>query len=282
MEIDRTVVLFDEIDELVREREDEHDAFGRFLTTSMLPKLAELWEQRKILYFVATNHIKYFDRAITRSQRFDALILVSPPSYHRKMERVEDLLKDLGCKAKLEGELQKRMWEALEQAGKAAASDTGESKREGEMPIDPAQMLAKFVLLRWDQLDELVKAAINDSKITENIMKTALAEVHDRKLLVRAPYIDFVSDLKYPRRDFDKHWVWIAEGFDRPYEPEIVERNGKRWLVVRRSDSPPEQVCGFQLTNSTIDSATYSSIALAKVRRATKKHLSKSRRTSHP
>ena len=76
MELDRCVVLFDEIDELMRERETEPDAFGRFLTTSMLPKLAELWKQRRIIYFVATNHIAHFDQALTRSQRFDALILV--------------------------------------------------------------------------------------------------------------------------------------------------------------------------------------------------------------
>lgn len=38
-ELDHAVVLFDEIDELVRERDVEEDAFGRFLTTSMLPKL---------------------------------------------------------------------------------------------------------------------------------------------------------------------------------------------------------------------------------------------------
>src|SRR6185312_1299174 len=63
-ELDHAVVLFDEIDELVRERDMEKDAFGRFLTTSMLPKLAELWDARKILYFVATNHINYFDSAI--------------------------------------------------------------------------------------------------------------------------------------------------------------------------------------------------------------------------
>jgi hypothetical protein len=35
LELDRAVVLFDEIDELVRERDMEKDAFGRFLTTSM-------------------------------------------------------------------------------------------------------------------------------------------------------------------------------------------------------------------------------------------------------
>ena len=82
-ELDHAVVLFDEIDELVRERDMEKDAFGRFLTTSMLPKLAELWEDRNILYFVATNHINYFDSAIIRSHRFDALILVTPPVVRR-------------------------------------------------------------------------------------------------------------------------------------------------------------------------------------------------------
>ena len=58
----------------------------------MLPKLAELWEARKILYFVATNHINYFDSAIIRSHRFDALILVSPPSFRSKIEELERLL----------------------------------------------------------------------------------------------------------------------------------------------------------------------------------------------
>ena len=93
MELDRTVVLFDEIDDLVREREREPDSFGRFLTNSMLPKLAQLWKQRKIIYFVATNHIGYFDRAVTRSERFDALILVSPPSFDAKVKRLRDLLR---------------------------------------------------------------------------------------------------------------------------------------------------------------------------------------------
>jgi adenylate kinase family enzyme len=94
-ELDHTVVLFDEIDELVRERDMEKDAFGRFLTTSMLPKLAELWEARNILYFVATNHINYFDSAIIRSHRFDALILVSPPSFKAKIDELVKLLSKL-------------------------------------------------------------------------------------------------------------------------------------------------------------------------------------------
>lgn len=93
MELDHCVVLFDEIDELLREREDsESDPFGRFLTTSMLPKVARLWEQRRIVYFVATNDISKADRAIRRSQRFDAAIFVAPPSFRAKMRRLEELL----------------------------------------------------------------------------------------------------------------------------------------------------------------------------------------------
>src|SRR6185503_8660571 len=90
-ELHRCVVLFDEIDELMRERETEPDAFGRFLTTSMLPKLAELWKQRRIIYFVATNHVEYFDQAVIRDQRFDALLMVPPPAFDVKVERLRSL-----------------------------------------------------------------------------------------------------------------------------------------------------------------------------------------------
>src|SRR5262249_53914110 len=104
MELDHCVILFDEVDELVRERafrnpqqeQASADMFGRFLTTSMLPKLAELWKQRKILYFVATNHLEYFDEAIKRSQRFDAHLFVAPPSFEKKKKVLNGLLeKDL-------------------------------------------------------------------------------------------------------------------------------------------------------------------------------------------
>ena len=82
MELDHVVILFDEIDELVRERDLEPDQFGRFLTTSMLPRLGELWKARKVIYFVATNHIEYFDRAVTRSERF--MLLFSQPAIIRQ------------------------------------------------------------------------------------------------------------------------------------------------------------------------------------------------------
>jgi ATPase family associated with various cellular activities (AAA) len=50
---DQVLVLLDEIDELVREREASGEATSRFLTTAMLPKLAELHGRRKLVYLVS-------------------------------------------------------------------------------------------------------------------------------------------------------------------------------------------------------------------------------------
>lgn len=92
MELDRCVILFDEADELIRDRSKEPDPFGRFLTTTMLPKLAKLWDQRRVLFFLNTNWIDRADPAIKRSQRFDAAIFVLPPAFDLKKTMLEGLL----------------------------------------------------------------------------------------------------------------------------------------------------------------------------------------------
>src|SRR5260370_4243409 len=154
MELDRVIVLFDEIDELVREREKstegESDIFGRFLTTSMLPKLAELWDSRKIMYFVASNHIRLFDRAIARSQRFDAVIFVSPPSFQAKINQLKKLLRVTKGKT-FEFAFSK---EDVDAAVKRCAPNAGIESNAGSSG-SPRDMLAKFALLRWGELAEL-------------------------------------------------------------------------------------------------------------------------------
>jgi hypothetical protein len=93
MELNRCVILFDEIDELIRNRGDkDSDPFGRFLTTTMLPKLAKLWAQRRVLFFANTNWITKADPAIRRSQRFDAVLFVAPPSFSIKKTALERVL----------------------------------------------------------------------------------------------------------------------------------------------------------------------------------------------
>ncbi len=192
MELDHTVVLFDEIDELVREREQEHDAFGRFLTTSMLPKVAELWEQRKIVYFVATNHIRYFDAAITRSRRFDALVFVGTPSCEAKFKR----LKECSNRDVTFDGMDKLVQEQL-----TRASCVGAEMKDKPLPDD--MLLAKFALLRYDQLEELAhhlaKLQQGDSSARMEMMEKALGEIGDQRLRTYGPYVDFVRDMKYHR-----------------------------------------------------------------------------------
>jgi hypothetical protein len=87
-ETERVVVLFDEFDELVRERGfSDADAFSRFLTTAMLPKLASIHKNRTLVFIIATNNIGDFDLAIRRQGRFDHVVQVMPPTFPSKMEK---------------------------------------------------------------------------------------------------------------------------------------------------------------------------------------------------
>jgi hypothetical protein len=104
MDLRRAVVFFDEMDALAQTREgDESDKQGagnlditrQLLTTSMLPKLANLWEQKRVIFLMATNHKQQLDPAITRPNRFDLLLCVAPPSWADKCtaENLETILK---------------------------------------------------------------------------------------------------------------------------------------------------------------------------------------------
>jgi ATPase family associated with various cellular activities (AAA) len=157
MELDHCVILFDEIDELIRLRGgDGSDPFGRFLTTSMLPKLAKLWDQRRVLFFVATNDIAAADPAIKRSQRFDAAIFVPPPSFEKKRDRLEEILK------RPVPELDRAVIE------KALAGDGDEE----------TAVLGVFAFLRWDQIDGLAnRIEVLDREHCENSLTSALNEV---------------------------------------------------------------------------------------------------------
>jgi hypothetical protein len=84
---ERVVVLLDEFDELVQDRDQSDDeTSSRFLTTAMLPKIAELAERRRIVYLLATNHIERFDDAISRAGRFDLVLPVMPPRFDEKIK----------------------------------------------------------------------------------------------------------------------------------------------------------------------------------------------------
>jgi hypothetical protein len=175
--LDHHVVLFDEIDELLRERQEvEADPFGRFLTTSMLPKVAELWDQRRVLFFVATNDIEHADRAIKRSQRFDAAIFVPPPSIDVKLARLRE---DLG---------------GADHAPRISLAEVEEAlgKRADENP------LGYFALLRYDQIDELA-AKLRATGRAKKDVEQALRDMGEQ--LNASDWHRWNSDVSEPTED---------------------------------------------------------------------------------
>lgn len=112
MDVKQAVVFFDEMDALAQTREgdepDENskgvvgtafrvlqhpsrsgrgetlDVTRQLLTTSMLPKLADLWNQKQVIFLMATNHKQQLDPAIMRPNRFDLLLCVAPPPWTSK------------------------------------------------------------------------------------------------------------------------------------------------------------------------------------------------------
>jgi SpoVK/Ycf46/Vps4 family AAA+-type ATPase len=81
------VVLFDEIDEMLRDRADKSQgkdgSMGilRFLIPGMLPKLQDLkqyGEKARLIFIIATNYFDRLDPAIKRKGRIDEHFLVAP------------------------------------------------------------------------------------------------------------------------------------------------------------------------------------------------------------
>jgi hypothetical protein len=245
MEIDRAIVFFDEIDELVRGRDGGSDSFGRFLTTSMLPKLAELWDSRKVMYFVATNHINYFDPAITRSQRFDAVIFVSPPSFDAKTTRLQSLLTE-SAGHQVEFAVSKSDIDGAFPKFKDGVKQLEEKALPGE------NTLAKFALLRWDELSELANhltAILADASVVdENVLAKALTMVQDGRWRTLKDYYDYLNGEKFERRDYSKLSAWVVEGLDENDLPSGVAKIDDRFVLGTLMTEPATiKIEGFEL-----------------------------------
>jgi len=234
MELDHCVVLFDEVDELLRERlGGDSDPFGRFLTTSMLPKVARLWEQRRVLFFVATNDIRHADRSIKRSQRFDAAILVGPSSFETKV----GLMKELAPEVDLSVLSQDQVAESLKE--KAEESPLG-----------------YFALVRWDQVHELAEK-VREEKNPDLALQNALGEMGPRLAEsdwlppdsepAHDAYRAFAYLEEQERRDFGRLRLISVKAPAVPATPsgmeQFVSRNGTTYLtLVRVGPRPPRQV----------------------------------------
>lgn len=97
MKLSRTVILFDECDELFRFREPRAEteqvrSITAFVTASMLPKLQELHDRGRVVFFICTNNFETMDWAVKRGGRIDHVIAVGPPDSRARKRIVERAL----------------------------------------------------------------------------------------------------------------------------------------------------------------------------------------------
>ncbi len=169
-EQDRLVILFDEIDRLILDRDsklyrEQGDIF-QFMTPGMLTKLKDLRSKRRSIFIIATNYYERIDSAVKRVGRIDDRYLLLPPDSVQRKKIIEDgiqLSRELG------------LFDHSEQV-----SDK-----------DMKYFLQKTALATFGELTDMRKEAIRRAKGTEKSVKKGtfgptLVEVsNDWELLIR-------------------------------------------------------------------------------------------------
>lgn len=98
--LSRAVILFDECDELFRNRNpseavEQLRGITAFVTASMLPKLQELHDRGKVVFFISTNKFETLDPAIKRGGRIDHVVAVGPPQRAARIRIIGGDLKSI-------------------------------------------------------------------------------------------------------------------------------------------------------------------------------------------
>lgn len=227
MQLDRHVVLFDEIDEMIRMRNDSAQPLERFFTTTMLPRLAKLWKQRRVLFFVNTNSIDSVDPAIRRSQRFDAAIFVLTPSGRKKLAALDDLL-------------------PADTVTKANDTLLGDAEQQGE----DGRRACWLTFLRYDQLSGLKKRLelVGEGERLEVLERAGLDvffsdwEDPSKKeptalAQVKAAATRFKTLASHERRDDARRRVVRVDGVDEVPQGAETFFSNDYWMITDGSDS---------------------------------------------
>lgn len=91
-----SVVLFDELDQFLLDRDSElfgkQESAYQLLTPGMLTKIADLRAAENVIFILATNYDDRIDSAIKRSGRVDKQYLCLPPDFERRKKVISDTL----------------------------------------------------------------------------------------------------------------------------------------------------------------------------------------------
>jgi ATPase family associated with various cellular activities (AAA) len=126
-----TVIIFDEIDHLLLNRNSEQyadvDSSIQLMVPGMLTKIKDLRSAERSIFIIATNYAERIDSAITRPGRIDRKYLVMPPDWGRRKAIVEGLLKGYSEKTReIPGEIITRVTNSPELLKGTARMSYGE------------------------------------------------------------------------------------------------------------------------------------------------------------
>jgi len=223
LEVDGAVVLFDEIDELIRDRTGTTDMLGRFFTTTMLPRLARLWDARKLIFFVNTNCIGRVDPAIRRSQRFDAAIFVLPPCFERKVAQMPASARKFVSR------------EAIYKVLRDYPDDAHDVSHE-------QAKAAWLTFLRFDQLPRLAEGKFQKAAmLNSNLVSLGEEMFSDWALVDECPEDVIASD------DSDVRLQWIIEAYRSESKHQRVDPSRLRLVATPPGDSLPDWLGEYEV-----------------------------------
>ena len=122
-----------------------------------------------------------------------------------------------------------------------------------EERLDPKLALAKFALLRWDELKELAfrlaARVSNGDIISIEILRQALNEVADLEWRKNKSYLDFIRDIGAERRDFQMLNIWEVKSMPDVSVPGVLEKDGSKWLTHTADSLKDIKIAGFELVS---------------------------------
>jgi len=144
-QLHHAIVLFDECDELFRDRHpneqnEQTRGIAAFVTASMLPKLQDLHDRGRVIFFICTNMIESLDSAIRRPGRVDHILYVGPPDETARLRWINEIVtiptgrahSDVACQElarRTEGFLRKELQRAVKLLFQAPSWETPEEAK---------------------------------------------------------------------------------------------------------------------------------------------------------
>ena len=173
---------------------------------------------------------------------------MSPPSFEAKLQRLKDLLRVEYKLSRLrfqivETEIQKEL-DSLRHTLQSSHDKMDQAllTHWKDLALDNNYTLAKFALLRYDEVDELAyrvattlrKRTKATRTISNDTLREALRSVSDSQWRKNKSYSDYLRDIESERKDYQMVNVWELSGKNIPEAEEIVARNEKHWLGQTR------------------------------------------------